>query len=255
MPGFRLQLFDSSGRMAPAPLVIPPGEEEGTSTLTFNFAGDVKVEYIGATPRVELDGDRVMTVSFEPPITGVKLRPSPQRISLVETSDVVVNLVDDRGTPIATRTRRVVALARTSGHGEMSAAEVAIEPEGSTGRAASTPVWWGPVTLTASTPKLMSVQATLQADPPLALLAISLAGGLVGGYVFMLKKKRTKRWRVPLGALTGVILFWAVLFLGLSALPRTAILNPISVFVISVLGGWLGTGVFEPVLKRLGLSS
>ena len=30
------------------------------------------------------------------------------------------------------------------------------------------------------------------------------------------------------------------------------ILNPMSVFVISVVGGWLGTGVFEPILKRLG---
>jgi ABC-type transport system involved in cytochrome c biogenesis permease subunit len=92
-------------------------------------------------------------------------------------------------------------------------------------------------------------------DPPLALLGISMAGGLVGGYVFMLKRRRTKRWRVPLGALTGVMLFWAILFLGLSALPRTTILNPISIFVISVLGGWMGTGVFDPILKRLGLGT
>jgi hypothetical protein len=28
-----------------------------------------------------------------------------------------------------------------------------------------------------------------------------------------------------------------------------------SVFVISVVGGWLGTGVFEPILKRLGFET
>jgi hypothetical protein len=47
----------------------------------------------------------------------------------------------------------------------------------------------------------------------------------------------------------------ACLFLGLGALPRAAIPNPMSVFVISVVGGWLGTGAFEPILERLGLSA
>jgi hypothetical protein len=28
-----------------------------------------------------------------------------------------------------------------------------------------------------------------------------------------------------------------------------------SVFVISVVGGWLGTGVLEPILKRLGFET
>jgi hypothetical protein len=71
----------------------------------------------------------------------------------------------------------------------------------------------------------------------------------------MLKRRKSKLWRVPLGALTGVILLWACLFMGISVLPRAAILNPMSVFVISVVGGWLGTGVFEPILKRLGFET
>ncbi|PYV08685.1 MAG: hypothetical protein DMG07_25090, partial [Acidobacteria bacterium] len=90
--------------------------------------------------------------------------------------------------------------------------------------------------------------------PPLGLLAISIIGGLLGGLVFVLRHPRSKRWRVPVGALTGVLLFWAFLFLGLSALPRTAILNPFSVFAVSMTGGWLGTEVFEPLLKRLSLA-
>jgi len=35
---------------------------------------------------------------------------------------------------------------------------------------------------------------------------------------------------------------------------RTAILNPISIFAVSMIGGWLGTEVFEPLLKRLNLA-
>ena len=252
LPGFRVRLFDGTGTMQPVPLVIPPGAEEGTATLRSDHEGQVKVEYLGATPAVDLDGDRVMTVSFEPPIVGFELQPSPPRISLVDTCDLVLRLIDDQGRPIATKARRTVSLALAAGRGEFSAREVPIEPDSSSARATFTPVWWGPVTVTASTPNLVNVNASLEVVPPLALLGFSLAGGLLGGYVFMLKRRQSKLWRVPLGALTGVILLWACLFLGISVLPRAAILNPMSVFVISVVGGWLGTGVFEPILKLLG---
>jgi len=255
LPGFRLRLFDSTGTMQPAPLVIPPGEEEGTARLTSDHEGQVKVEYLGATPAVDLDGEKVMTVSFEPPIVGFELRPSPPRISLVDSCDLLVSLVDERGTPLATKTRRTVSLVLAAGRGEFSARDVPIEPGNSSAHVMFTPVWWGPVTVAASTPNLVNVDARLQVDPPLALLGFSLGGGLLGGYVFMLKRRTTKRWRIPLGALTGVILLWACLFLGLGVLPRAVILNPMSVFVISVVGGWLGTGVFEPILKRLGFET
>jgi len=237
LPGFRLRLFDSTGTMQPVPLIIPPGEEEGTATLTSDHEGPVKVEYIGATPAVDLDGERVMTVSFEPPIVGFDLTPSPPRISLVDACDLVVRLVDERGTPIATKARRTVSLVLKAGRGEFSATEVPIEPGSSSAHVTFTPVWWGPVTVAASTPNLVNVD------------------GLLGGYVFMLKRRTSKRWRIPLGALTGVILLWACLFLSLGVLPRAVILNPMSVFVISVVGGWLGTGVFEPILKRLGFAT
>ena len=168
---------------------------------------------------------------------------------------MVLRLVDDQGRPIATKTRRTVSLALEGGRGEFSAREVPIEPDSSSARTTFTPVWWGPVTVMASTPNLVNVNASLEVVPPLALLGFSLAGGLLGGYVFMLKRRQSKLWRVPLGALTGVILLWACLFLGLGMLPRATILNPISVFVISVVGGWLGTGVFEPILKLLGFET
>jgi hypothetical protein len=255
LPGFRVRLFDGTGTMAPVPLVIPPGEEEGKATLTSNREGKIKVEYLGAMPAVDLDGDRVMTVDFEPPIVGFELQPSPPRISLLDGCDLVLQLIDDEGRPIATKTRRTISLALTSGRGEISAKEIPIDPDSSVARATFTPVWWGPVTVTASTPNLMNVSAAIEVAPPIGLLGFSLAGGLLGGYVFMLKRPKSKLWRVPLGALTGVILLWACLFLGIGVLPRAVILNPMSVFVISVIGGWLGTGVFEPILKRLGFEA
>ena len=253
LPGFRVRLFDSTGTMNPVPLVIPPGAEEGTATLTWDHEGQAKVEYLDSTPRLELAGDTVINLNFDPPIVGFELQASPPRISLVDACDLVVRLVDEKGTPIATKTRRAVSLALTAGRGDLSARELSIEPDNAIARATFTPAWWGPVTITASTPDLVNVDARLQVEPPLGLLGFSLAGGLLGGYVFMLKQPRSKLWRVPVGALTGFVLLWFCLFAGLSVLPRAAILNPMSVFVISVLGGWAGTGVFDFVLKRLGL--
>ena len=160
LPGFRVRLFDGTGTMAPVPLSFPPGAEDGTATLTSDHVGQVAVEYLGATPAVDLDGEKVMNINFEPPIVGVELKPSPPRISLVDTCDLVLRLIDDQGRPIATKARRTVSLALTAGRGEFSASEVPIEPDSSSARATFTPVWWGPVTVTASTPNLVNVSAS-----------------------------------------------------------------------------------------------
>ena len=113
---------------------------------------------------MDLDGDKLMTVNFEPPIVGFELKPSPPRISLVDTCDLVLRLVDDQGRPIATKARRTVSFALESGRGEFSAGEVPIEPDRSSARVTFTPVWWGPMAVTASTPNLVNVTASSGGD-------------------------------------------------------------------------------------------
>jgi hypothetical protein len=253
-PGFRVNLYDSSGNLSPKPLVIPRGAEEGRATLTYDHTGTVKVEYLGSNPPAELDGEREIAIHFDPPITGLEVEAKPSRISLLDTSQVLLTLVDDSGRAIPSHEPRVVSVALDSGRGELEWQEATIEAGRTEARVKFTPLWWGSAVVSATTPNLLASPTRIDVGLPLGLLSVSAIGGLLGGLVFVLRHPRAKRWRIPVGALTGVILLWAVLFVGLSALPRSTTLNPIGIFVISVLGGWLGTEVFEPVLKRLQLN-
>lgn len=254
LPGFRINLFDSSGTMLPRPLVIPPGEEIGSAVLTSSHAGEIRVEYLSATPPLDVEGDKVLNIVFEPPITRLEVLGSPPRVSLLESADVLVRLLDEEGTPTATDRPRNITLALESGRGEIETADLTIEAGSADGRTALRPAWWGGFTISASTPNLMSATGMVHVDPPLAILSISLLGGIIGGFLFFFKHGRMEKWRIPLGALTGIVLYWACLYLGIAAIPQAVVLNPLSAFVISVLGGWLGTEVFEPLLKRLGIA-
>ena len=250
----RVNLFDSSGTLNPVPLTVPANVGMGSAELTSDTVGDVKVEYVSARPSTQLEGDRVLDIHFEPPIAAVQLKPSPARISFVDSCDLVVQFVDESGKPIATGTPRSVSLSLESGKGDISDKDFTIAQGHSDGRSTFSPLWWGPMTIAASTPNLMTQQAVVQVTPPWGLLGASLLGGFAGGFLFFLRYRRSKKLRITIGAFTGMLLYWAVLLLGLAALPRTSVLNPISAFVIAVVGGWLGLQVFEPILKKLGLS-
>ncbi|MEO8049372.1 MAG: hypothetical protein ABI833_03060 [Acidobacteriota bacterium] len=249
LPGFRVSLFDGSNTLIPRPLVIPPGAEEGTATLTYDHVGTIRVEYIAANPSVQIDGDRQLDIHFDPPITGIDVKGNAW-ISFVDSTDVVITTVGDAQQPIATDEARTVSLALTAGSGNLSQPQVTIASHTSDARAEFTPLWWGTAVIAASTPNLLTRTLTVEVGVPWMLLVLSIAGGLAGGWVFVLRYPRTKMWRIPAGALTGIVLLWSVLYLGRAGLPRAAVLNPFSIFVVSVIGGWLGTAVFQPLAKK-----
>ena len=259
LPGFRINLFDGSGRMLPKPLLIRPGEDEATATLTYDHVGSVKVQYLSASPTLEVDGQRELEIHFGPPVMGVELTANPREASLVDTADLVATLVDDQGKPIATHEPRVISFTRTTGRGEIEKQEVTIDAGKAEARTRFTPTWWGASEIVASTPDLRRAATAVQIFPPWGLLGISLAGGLAGAGLFFLKTtlKTTaeKRWRIPVGALAGLTLFWVALYFSLAGLSRTVVLNPFSVFIISMAGGWAGPRIFDFVLDRLAPSA
>jgi hypothetical protein len=68
-----------------------------------------------------------------------------------------------------------------------------------------------------------------------------------------LTRQGSKWWRAAIGLVTGFVLYWAVIFSVLNVIPRFIALNPLSAFALSTLGGWLGTEVFNQILKLLKL--
>lgn len=251
----KLRLINSDGVMQPAEVLIPKGEFSGTTQLVSEHPGEVVVEYLGAVPAVKLVGDERLSVLFGAPITKMEIKVSPPKISLLEESELVVRLMGSDGVPLETDEARDVLLTIEQGGGLLSAHEFIIPAGSAEGRTTFNPTEVGEVILAAATPNLVSVQVPLRVTWPIVLLIASALGGLVGGLLAFAMEKDAKWWRSAIGLITGFVLYWSVIFLGIDALAGSVAINPLSAFVISVLGGWLGTKVFAPLLKRMGLSA
>jgi hypothetical protein len=203
-------------------------------------------------PPSDCEGEKKLNIKFMAPITRVSFKASPPRISLVDTADVILELTDEQGRPINADAPRVVTFAIDSGRGTLTQKEVRIPAGQFWARATFQPQWAGLVSVSASTPNLLSVATNIDVSTPVALLLCSALGGLVGG-VFSYLKTRSKsgQQRILIGLVTGFIFYWACIFLGLASLGRGVVLNPLSAFSLSTLGGWLQTEVFTAIWKIL----
>jgi hypothetical protein len=251
----RVRLFNSGGTMMPQPLVIPRGQDLGTSTLTSDKVDTVTVEYLSSTPPAELQGETKLSIPFAPPITRLELKASPPLITLAERTELIVRLLDDNNNPVATDEPRPISFAIESGRGEIEAEEITIMPGKFEGRTTFLPTWRGQVNLSASTRNLPSDTFSLKVTLPVLLLSLSALGGIIGGLIDFWVRKNSRWWRMAIGLVTGFVLYWAFVFGVITILPRAIVLNPLSTFALSTLGGWLGTEVFTIVLKRLGILS
>jgi hypothetical protein len=256
-PGMiRLRLFNSSGQLVPTPLVIPEGEDIGTSKLTSQDVQTVTVEYVSATPTTEVDeGAKTLQIEFGPPITTLAFETSPPVITLVEKSDLILRLMNsaDPPQPVATDEPRKISFAIDAGRGDLAEKEITIPAGGFEGRTTFRPTWRGEVTIAASTPNLPIATAKVKVSLPVLHLVLTAIGGLAGGLIAYWRETQKQIWRIILGLITGFVFYWAFTFGVLPLIPREVVLNPLSAFALSVIGGWLGTEVFSMILKRLGL--
>jgi len=253
----RIRLFNSSGKLEPMPpLIIPQGEDYAQASLTSNKVETITVEYLGSTPEVPVPGARQLQIKFGPPITQLELNASPPVITLVDKSDLIVRLLNETGTtPIATDTTRLISFAIDKGRGEIEQKEVEIPAGRSEGRTSFLPTWIGEVSISAATPDLQPTNVPVKVTLPLMPLTLSALGGLAGGAIAYATGKDSKWWRIASGLITGFVLYWAFVFGVLDLVSRAIVLNPLSAFALSTLGGWLGTEVFAQVIKRLGLTT
>ncbi len=249
----RVRLFSSGGNLKPTIVPIRQGEDYGEAKLVSDQVGIVNVEYLSSTPLVKEPNPRRLQIKFGPPITQMNFETSPPSISLVDTADLIVRLVDDEGRPIATDTSRQVSFGIKTGRGEIRKDEIIIAKDRADGRSSFLPTWRGKVILTAATPNLPLAEAELTVELPGSLLGLSALGGLAGGVIAFLTKQGSKWWRAAIGLVSGFVLYWAVIFSVLNVIPRFIALNPLSAFALSTLGGWLGTEVFNQILKLFKL--
>jgi hypothetical protein len=250
--GFKVNLFASAGTLAPLPLVVQG--LAGRSTLTADQPGDVDVEFVSSEPSARVEGDQHLHIHFGAPIHGLRLEAKPAAISLVDETDLIVTLVDAGDRAVATDEPRVVLLALDTGHGEIAHKELTIKPGEFEARTQFVATGVGEVEVSAASSSLVNQTARLDVGLPLGLLLVSVMGGLVGGLLAFLRRRGTHWNRIAIGGLTGFMLYWAFIFGLTRVLPHAFVLNPLSNFVLSTVGGWLGTQVFAPLLRWLGLN-
>jgi hypothetical protein len=84
------------------------------------------------------------------------------------------------------------------------------------------------------------------------MMGFSALGGLSGGLLAILTRRRTRWWRLVVGLIAGFLFYWILLLGLIHVLPRGLALNPLTAFTFSVFGGWLGIEAMTHILKRLG---
>src|SRR5258708_733279 len=102
----------------------------------------------------------------------------------------------------------------------------------------------GQVSVSASTANLITASSPITVAAPFSLLFWSILGGLLGGLISYWNDAQKSKHRIVIGLATGFILYWLCLFIGLASPGRGVVLNPLSAFALSTLGGWLQTEVF-----------
>jgi len=249
----RVRLFNSGGKLEPQLAIIPQGDDYSQAILTSDKIGTITVEYLGSTPtNLPPQAEKKFDIKFGPPITQIDLNISPPAITLVDQSDLIVRLLDEKGTPIAADSPRQIAFAIDKGRGEIEKEEFEIPAGRSEWRTSFFPTWIGEVEISAATPDLRPATAPLKVSPPLMPLSLSALGGLAGGVIAFWTRQNSKWWRILIGLIAGFVLYWAFIFGVLNFVSRAIVLNPLSAFALSALGGWLGTEVFVQILKRFG---
>jgi hypothetical protein len=236
--------------------MLRSGEPQAEAILTSDRPGVIEVEYVDSLPppALEVQGDRRLKVAFGPPVSQLDVRASPPEVSLLESAEIVVRLLNDRGLPVATDEPRSVSLAVDAGRGEIEARDLVIPAGQFSARTRLLPTWRGTTAVSATSPDLLIKTAQLQVGLPVVLLTLSAVGGLTGGWLAAAKRRKAMP-RIAVGVVTGFVLYWAAIFGALSQLPRAVALNPFSALVVSIFGGWMGTEVLASVGRWLGVES
>src|SRR5262249_57488707 len=99
----------------------------------------------------------------------------------------------------------------------------------------------GTVRMRGGSEALLNQTAQIGVRLPVGGLALSVIGGLAGGWLAFLRRRSARWTRVATGGVTGFLLYWAFIFGLMRVMPHAFVLNPLSSFALSVIGGWLGT--------------
>jgi hypothetical protein len=240
------------GSLSPGALQIPKGSYSGATQLTSNWPGDVHVAFVNSNPAYPAEGSTDFDVQFVP--LGVVLA-GPDKLSVIDNVPVLVVFVNDRG-PIAPGRDWPVTLRTSQSKFDLAPGSLIVKGNSPLGSAMLLPRSVGSDTIEAVVsdyePVPLAVMITWR-----AVLALCLGGGVLGGIAAYQQFKGSWFWRVFLGLVGGAFFSWLYVFLALPTMVAGNSVgniahNTISVFFVSIIGGYMGTRALDFGARKLG---
>lgn len=244
----RVDLLTTQGSFK---IIIPKGLSFGSANIVSDKSGKIEIQSAESSPDLPVQGIP-FNLNFVNPIAKLHCIASPPTISLLDNAEIVITLLDDKDRPHATLIPRTVSFTIDKGRGEIETADLTIPAGSFEGRTHFRPTILGGINISGATGDLDPAKASLTVSLPIWILLLSILGGMAGGF-FAKLKSNYEHWRILIGTVTGFVLYWAFIFGLLNVIPHDIALNPFSAFVISTLGGWMGTEVFSSLLSRFGI--
>ena len=249
----RIWLSQDHGLLNVQNILIPKCALGGEATLSANYAVKVSISYT-TVPKIEVDAPPTLSVAFvAPPIVGIGIVPNGvQTLSLIDRSPVVAQFFDALGNPVYTQTPRTVQFISNSTIVYPKDTSVTVQPTDLAAETVLIPSWMGSGSIYASAAGLPPSPAHPVQVVGMFIVALCLAGGVVGGVVAFFASGGKIYGRVIIGVAAAIVFSWAYVFGLLPKVDASVAHNSVSVVAISIMGGYLGIKAFDLVRQQLG---
>lgn len=230
------------------PITINKGAFSAETHLTSEWPADVHLNFVSSTPAYTAQGDTDFTVHFVP--AGVTLL-GPEKLSVVDNTPVSIVFFDAHGAPVAPRKSWDVSLRSRNSKLRFAPQSFQVQPTSAISSAVLFPVSLGGDAIEAIIPNYKTQPLTIVITGWL-VLGLCLGGGLAGGLLAYNKFKDSWVWRIFIGIVVGAAFCWMYVYLGLPNIDVNLAHNTLSVFFVSLIGGYLGIAGLDALAKSRG---
>jgi len=246
-------LSSNHGELDREPLVIRKCSISGEAHLTSRYPVQASIRYTVVPAKYAMEAPAPLQASFVRPIIGVAVVPPDevQTLSLTDRGPVVARFFDIDGIPVPSDIERTVTFVSNNSFVGVEKQSVTLKPGDSTANTVLLPFWMGSGFISVTSDRLRPTNLQVQVVGAI-VIAVCLTGGLFGGLVLFFASGGSIYSRLIVGVAAGIVLSWAYVFGLLPKVDSVVAHNYISVFVVSILGGYLGIKVFDLVLERFG---
>ncbi len=246
-------LSSNHGELDREPLVIRKCSISGEAHLISKYPVQASIRYTVVPAKYAVQAPATLQASFVRPIIGVVVVPPDkvQTFSLTDRWPVVAQFFDIDGIPVPSDIERTVTFVSNNSFVGVEKQSVTLKPGDSTAGTVLLPFRMGTGLISVTSDRLKPANLQVQVVGAI-VITVCLTGGLFGGLVLFFVSGGSLYSRLIVGVAAGIVLSWAYVFGLLPKVDSVVAHNYISVFVVSILGGYLGIKVFDLVLQRFG---